>query len=156
MSTKLTYELTFNSYGKVIKSSDTNATFKLSNISLEYEIVRHAELARSIRQSYSNLNVYYERVHRHSVIPMNKKDVAWNVNLNTPAKSLKGILLLFQEPQVDFAPKPTKFYNPMIQKVSTTIEGLPNQLYAQGLQRRQHWEEASKYFQDVQNDSKLK
>ena len=62
--------------------------------------------------------------------------------------SLKGILLLFQEPQVDFATKPTKFYNPMIQKVSTTIEGLPNQLYAQGLQRRQHWEEASKYFQD--------
>ena len=42
--------------------------------------------------------VLYTRVLRHRKLPLNKSDVTWNINLNTAARSLKGILLLFEDP----------------------------------------------------------
>ena len=48
-----------------------------------------------------------------------------------PCKSLKGILVLFEEER-PFVRDTSKFYNPKIQKVSVIVEGKPNQLYAQG------------------------
>ena len=38
------------------------------------------------------------------------------------------------------------FYNPKIEKVEVTIEGVPNQLYAQGMRAYQQWDEARKFF----------
>ena len=36
-------------------------------------------------------------------------------------------------------------YNPKVQKVSVTIEGKPNQLYAQGMQSFEQYDEICKY-----------
>ena len=52
----------------------------------------------------------------------------WNWAFNTPCKSLKGILVLF-EGEKPFVRDMSKFYNPKIQKVSAIVEGKPNQLY---------------------------
>ena len=95
------------------------------------------------------MTVLYDRVLRHSAIPLNKKDQTWNINLNTPAKSLKGILLLFKEPTEKST---SKLYNPKIDKISITIEWVPNQLYAQGMRRYKHWEEIKKYFGDSREE----
>ena len=38
------------------------------------------------------------------------------------------------------------FYNPKITKVEVTIEGIPNQLYSQGMRAYQMWDEAKEYF----------
>ena len=51
----------------------------------------------------------------------------WNINLNTPAKSMKG--MLFKEPTEKST---SKLYNPKIDKISITTEGVPNQLYGKG------------------------
>ena len=98
------------------------------------------------RNQYSGkMAILYDRVLIHRIIPLNKEDQTWNINLNTPAKSVKGILMLFKEP----TEKSTfKLYNPKIDKISITVEGVPNQLYAQGMRRYQHWEEIQKYFGD--------
>ena len=40
----------------------------------------------------------------------------------------------------------SKFYNPKIQKVSVTVEGKPNQLYAQGMRSFEQYDEICKYF----------
>ena len=56
----------------------------------------------------------------------------WNWSFNMPCKSLKGILVLFEE-EKSYTRDTSKFYNPKIQKVPVTIEGKPNQLYAQGM-----------------------
>jgi hypothetical protein len=134
LNDRLSFVLTFNDYSKVIKSSDTDATYKISNISLEYEIVTHKELARLIQNQYhSRLPVYYDRVIRHSVIPRDKSDTTWNINLNTPARSLKGILMLFVEQRNPFSRQSEKFYNPKITHLQCTIEGKPNQVYASGM-----------------------
>ena len=61
----------------------------------------------------------------------------WNINLNTPTRLLKGILLLFEDLAVDaMGPafgRNSFYYNPLITKVQVTVEGIPNQLYAQGM-----------------------
>ena len=69
----------------------------------------------------------------------------WNWAFNTPCKSLKGILVLFEEEKT-FARDTSKFYNPKIQKVSVVVEGKPNQLYAQGMRSFEQYDEARKYF----------
>ena len=39
----------------------------------------------------------YDRILRHRKIIVNKSDTVWNWAFNTPCKSLKGILVLFEE-----------------------------------------------------------
>ena len=69
----------------------------------------------------------------------------WNWAFNTPCKSLKGILVLFEEEQ-SYTRDTSKFYNPKIQKVSVIVEGKPNQLYAQGMRSLEQYDEICKYF----------
>ena len=95
----------------------------------------------------------YDRVIRQKQIIVNKKDTIWNWTFNTPRKSLKGILVLFEE-EKSYALDTSKFYNPKIKKVSVIIEGKPNQLYAQGMRSFEQYDEAHKYFTEgVQRDS---
>ena len=62
-----------------------------------------------------------------------------------PCKSLKGILVLFEEEKT-FARDTSKFHNPKIQKVFVIVEGKPNQLYALGMRSFEQYDEAHKYF----------
>ena len=87
----------------------------------------------------------YNRVIQHSQIPVNKLDTKWNWSFNDTCKSLKGILVLFEE-EKPYVRDTSKFYNPKIQKVTITIEGKPNQLYSQGMRSFKQYDEARKYF----------
>ena len=69
---------------------------KISNISLEYEIVAQHDLARSIEAEYDEMVLYYNRILRQK-IPVNKSDMTWDWTFNMPCTSLKGILVLFEE-----------------------------------------------------------
>ena len=98
---RLSYELTFNDYNRVIKSAvstpKTDTTYKITDISLEYDIVTQPELTRSIRSEYDKMVLFYDRVIQHSQIPVNKLDTKWNWSFNNTCKLLKGILVLFEE-----------------------------------------------------------
>ena len=89
--------------------------------------------------------LYYDRILRHRKIIVNKSDTVWIWAFNTPCKSLKGILVLFEEEKT-FTRDTSRFYNPKIQKVSVIVEGKPNQLYAQGMRSFEQYDEACKYF----------
>ena len=99
LGNRLCYEITFKDYNRVINSSVAapDAKYKITDISLEYEIVTQPDLARSIRSEYQSMVLLYDRIFRHSQIPVNKKDTMWNWLFNTPCKSLNGILVLFEE-----------------------------------------------------------
>ena len=62
-----------------------------------------------------------------------------------PCKSLKGILVLFEEER-SYTQDTNKFYNPKIQNVSVIVEGKPNLLYAQGMRSFEQYDEICKYF----------
>ena len=147
---RLCYELTFNDYNRVTKSAVSSpkvsdAKYKITDISLEYEITTQPDLARSIRSEYQHMVLLYDRILRHRKIIVNKKDTVWNWAFNMPCKSLKGILVLFEEEQ-SYTRGTSKFYNPKIQKVSVIVEGKPNQLYAQGMRSFEQYDEICKYF----------
>ena len=87
----------------------------------------------------------YDRILRHRQISVNKADRTWNWSFNTPCKSLKDILVLFEEEE-PYPRDTSKFYNPKIQKVYVIVEGKPNQLYAQGMRSFEQYDEICKYF----------
>ena len=87
----------------------------------------------------------YDRVIQHSQIPVNKSNTKWNWSFNDTCKSLKGILVLFEE-EKPYVRDTSKFYNPKIEKVSVTAEGKPNQLYSQGMRSFEQYDETRKYF----------
>ena len=96
---RLEYELTFNDYNKVINSTDTDSSYVISNIYLEFDMVTDSELARQIRQQSSGrMAILYDRILRHRKITKKKSDSLWNINLNVPARSMKGVLMLFEDP----------------------------------------------------------
>ena len=102
LGNRLCYELTFNDYNRVTKSGVSSPKvpdpkYKITEISLEYEIVTQPDLARSIRSEYQSMALLYDRLLRHRKIIVNKKDTVWNWAFNMPCKSLKGILVLFEE-----------------------------------------------------------
>ena len=124
-----------------------------SNVSLEYEIVTQPTLARSIADEYQNMVLLYDRILRHRQIPVNKSDTTWNWLFNTCCKSLKGILVLFEE-EKSYARDMSKFYNPKIQTASVIVEGKSNQQYAQGMRSFEQYDETRKYFAEgKQKDS---
>ena len=107
------------------------------DIFLEYEIVTQSDLARSIKDEYDKMVLYYDRILRPGQIPVNKSD--------TLCKSLKGILVLFEE-EKSYVRDTSKFYNPKTQKVSVIVEGKPNQLYTQRMRSFEQYHETLKYF----------
>lgn len=70
---------------------------------LEFYTARLPELAHTVSSPYiDHLVICYDRILRHSKISLNKKDVLWNITLNVQARSMKGILMLFDESSQPF------------------------------------------------------
>ena len=58
LGSRLTYELTFADYSDVIKATDPDATYTISNISLEFDTIINASLASQIRTEYMKSSTY--------------------------------------------------------------------------------------------------
>ena len=147
---RLSYELTFNNNGKVVVSTDNTASYTISDIHLEFEVITSAEIASALRMKYNGKHtVLYDRVVRHSKLSLNKSDTIWNIALAPQAKSMKGILILFVDPAdggASYAKDTEKFYNPMIKNVEITPDGNLNQLFASGMRPHQQFSEIKKIF----------
>ena len=97
LGSRLTYELTFADYSDVIKSMDPDVTYTISNISLEFHTIINASLASQIRTEYMKSSILYDRILRACIIPLNKSDTSFSVDINSPSKSLKDVLLIFTQ-----------------------------------------------------------
>ena len=148
LGSHLTYELTFSDYGDVIKSTDSDATYTISNISLEFDTITNASLASQIRTEYMKCSILYDGILRARIIPINKSDTSFSVDINSPSKSLKGVLLVFTQERsaTKFTRDTEELYNPKITKVEVTVEGIPNELYAQNMEYRHQYDEILKHF----------
>ena len=82
----LMYELTFANYSNVIKSADPDATYTISNISLEFDTIINASLASQIRTEYMKSSILYDRILRARIIQLNKSDTSFSVDINKPIK----------------------------------------------------------------------
>ena len=92
---QLTYEITFDDYSDVIKPSNPDASYTISNIFLEFDTVTLASLASQIRTEYMKSIILYDRILRSRIIPLKDSDTSLSVDINSPSKSLKGVPLIF-------------------------------------------------------------
>ena len=152
LGSHLTYELTFADYSDVIKSTDPDATYTISNISLEFNTIINASLASQIRTEYMKSSILYDRILRACIIQLDKSDTSFSVDINSPSKGLKGVLLIFTKEgsATKFARDTKEFYNPKITMVEVTVEGVPNELYSQNMEYRHQYDEIVKHFAEGQ------
>ena len=97
LGSHLTYELTFADYSDVIKATNPDATYTIFNISLEFDTIINASLASQIRTEYMKSSILYDRILRARIIPLNKSDTSFSVDINSPSKSFKGVLFIFTQ-----------------------------------------------------------
>ena len=124
-------------------------------MSLEYEIVTQKDLASRIEMECQSVVLPYDRIIRNvnRQIPVNKSDTTWSWSFNESCKSSKGILVLFEE-EKPYKRDTSNYYSPKIEKVSIIVEVKPNQLYSQGMQSFEQYDEICKYFTEgKQRDS---
>ena len=110
----LTYELTFADYSDAIKAMDPDASYTISNISLEFDTIINASLATQILTEYMKSSILCNRILRARITPLNKSDTSFSADINSPLKSLKGVLLIFTQERsaTKFARDTKEFYNP--------------------------------------------
>ena len=132
----------------MLKSTDSDATYTISNISLEFDTIRNASLASQIRTEYMKSSILYDRILRARIIQLDKSNTSFSVDINSPSKSLKGVLLIFTDERsaTKFARDTKEFYNPKIMKVAVIMEWVPNELYAQNMEYRHQYDEIVKHF----------
>ena len=148
LGSHLTYELTFADYSDVIKASNSDAAYTVSNISLEFDTVINASLASHIGTEYMKSSILYDRILRARIILLNDSSTSFSVDINSPSKSVKGVLLIFMKERSDtkFNQDNEEFFNPKITKVGVTVEGVRDELYAQSTEYRHQYDEIMKHF----------
>ena len=145
----LIVRLQLNSSESVILcTGNSSATQKLSDISLEYDAIFDKPYGTTIGEMFTGTtSIPYTKVTSIYYPILSKEDTTWNTDVNNlSVRSLQGLLLLFLDKYDDFANKNEEFYNPSIKKTLATINGMPHQLYAVGLQTRVIYPELKKYF----------
>ena len=150
----LMFELVLAPASQVVRGSDpSKLKYKLTNIQLEYEMIRSKTLADEALSAYSSGKEFaYDNIQRGEVVMFAKgTDTRLNLRVNPQRRSLKGILLLFVEPYVAGARQAETYLNPDLTKVSVTVNGTPNRLYNNGLEGIDVWEEVKRFFVKAEN-----
>ena len=122
----------------------------ICNISLEFDTVTNASLASQVRIECMKSSILYDRILRSHIIPLEDSDTSFSMDINSPSKSLKGVLLIFTKERsvTKFERETEEFYNPKITKVEVTVQGSLNELYAQNMEYRHHYDEILKHFRE--------
>ena len=97
---------------------NTNATYKISDIFVEYDAIFDDPYVKSIGEMYiGTMSIPYMKVTSIYYESLKKKDTVWMIDVNNlSVRSLQGSQLLFLDKRDDFANKNEEFYNPSIKK----------------------------------------
>ena len=132
----------------ILCTGDTNAIYKISDIILEYDAIFDDPYVTSIREMYiREVSIPYTKVTSIHYQALSEKDIVWKIDVNNlSVRSLQGLLLLFLDKHDDFANKNEEFHSPSIKKILVTINGMPHQRYAGGLNAIDIYPELKKIF----------
>ena len=153
LESNLTFEMTINSKKYVMNyTNEATANFELKNICLEFETVKDTALYKEIERDFmSGTQFLYDHIHHYKREEIKKDATFVNVEIQgLDRKSLKGILLLFEDEFTHGERDSEMFMNPTIKNVKYTIDGLPNKHYSSGYKEWDQWKEISKHFMSEQ------
>ena len=157
LNERFSYILTFNNKEKFIKSPASNGTYSVSDIQLEFEKVNSISLSNEVRNAYDmDFSIMFDRILRHRAIQVKSTDTKWNWSFASPVKSLRGILVLGKKKTniADWTCKSGHFWNFGVKKVSVTIEGIPNQLFSNGILPTDIYEECERFFSGMYKEER--
>ena len=94
LGNRLYYEITFDDYDQIIKSStprpkNPDAKYEITDLFLEYKIITKPDLARHITREYQSMILPYDSIFRDRQIPVNKSDTKWSRSFNTLVSPLR-------------------------------------------------------------------
>ena len=97
LCTGLVFELLLAPASQVVKGSDpTKLIYRLTNIQLEYEMIRSEKLAKEATIVYeTGKESLYDHVSRGNVMRIDTSTPLINIKVESQRRSMKGILLLF-------------------------------------------------------------
>ena len=103
----LIFRLESNSLENVILcTGDTAATYKLLDISLDYEAIFGKPYATTVGEMYTGYVDPYTKVTSIDYQTLSEKDTTWKIDVNNlSVHSLQGLLLIFLDKRYDFANK---------------------------------------------------
>ena len=145
----LIVRLELNSSEKVILcTGDTAATYKLSDISLEYDAIFDEPYATTIGKMYNGTtSIPYTKITsiHYQILSKNDSTCKNDVN-NLSVCSLQGLLLLFLDKRDDFANKNEELYNPSIKEILATIKNLASSTFYSWITGQRHLSRDKKIF----------
>ena len=128
-------------------TSCENQQYKLTNIQLEYEMIRSEQLANEATSVYeSGKEFLYDHVSRSTVSRVDTSLELMNIKVDSQRRSMKGILLLFVKPYTAGARDSEEYVFPDLKKVLVTINGSSNMLYNNGIEGEDAWRQVSRFF----------
>ena len=138
----------------ILCTGDISATYKFSDISLEYDAIFDEPYATTTGEMYTGTtSIPYTKITLIHYQTLSKKNTTCKIDVNNLSyRSLQGLLLLFFDKRDDFANKNEEFYNQSMKKILVTINGMPHQLFAAGLQARNIYPESKKYSYKENSD----
>ena len=146
--TDLVFELILAPADQVVIGSDkTKLQYKLTNIQLEYEMIRSEDLADEATSVYQNAKEFlYDHVSCGNKFKVETSTELINIKVDSQRRSMKGILLLLVEPYNAGTKDSEKYVFPDINEVSVTINSSPNMLYNRGIESRDAWTQVGRFF----------
>jgi len=144
------FELTINKKENVLNyiENNTDADFTMENIRLEYETIEDELLRREIDSALTSGTSYlFDHVHHYKRDIVQKDfDRIFAEIGGIERKSLKGILMIFEDDFPVGRRNSENFPNPGIENVNLTIDSLPNKLFSCGYKAENQWNEICRHF----------
>ena len=142
------YRITLPQSRKIMKAQDGEDVggHKLTDMHLKCGIIESEDLVREVKDQYSiGRSLGYDYTTLLKTLPWNKsmRSTREVIDVNIPRKSMKAVALLFTKKD---AGDSEEFVFPELKRVNVTVKDNPNDIYSEGLAKRDMYREAVRFF----------
>ena len=140
------YRITLPLSKKTLKAQDgkDKGEYKLTDLHLDYEIIESEDFVREVRDQYNvgrSLGYHYTTLLK--TLSWKKDSTREVIDVNIPRKSIKAIVLIFTKSDAEDS---ENFPFAGMTRVNVTVEENPNDVYSEGLAKRDMYDEARRFF----------
>ena len=143
---EIVIEIRFASPEKIVRGStaakisanDRDYNYKLSNVLIEWDQMKHPYFASQMAYKYNSLRLRYKKIKRIPLEKMEKEKKLVNLRLNATGESISGFLILMVDDgkRGDFNHQVKEYYNPQFTKINTSYKGSSHRLFENGMVAR--------------------
>ena len=149
------YKITFPNPKKIMKAqtNETIGNYKLVDMKLEYDVIESKQLVEEVKGKFNlGRSLGCDHTTLLKSLPWSKDSTMETIDINIPRRSMKAVVLLFTKKDAEDS---EEFVFPNLTRVDVAIEGNPNDIYSQGLAKRDMYREAVRFFSNIECEKYL-